>query len=229
LNSQNLETLEEDLIQVKVLEIDDSMQSSSDDANEVFIGNDESDSNEDISSEDEILSTGKKAKLGDSGATQLELDNDADKENIKVGDFVTWVIEAKNKGPNVAKNVKVSDQLPDGLKFVKYSATKGDFDSSTGVWDIGDLEVGEEQVLKIVTKALTTGEKVNKANLTSDTESTTPDRCYEEEEIDVYKDSQYKKVQAKKVSSLMYPTGNPIAVLLVSVLVLLTTSFKRRY
>jgi hypothetical protein len=76
---------------------------------------------------------------------------------------------------------------------------------------------------------LTTGEKINKANLTSDTESTTPDECYEEEEIDVYKDSQYKKVQAKKVSSLMYPTGNPIAVLLVSVLVLLTTSFKRRY
>ena len=120
------------------------MQSSSDDANEAFIGNDESDSNEDISSEDESLSTGKKAKFGDSGATQLELDNDADKENIKVGDFVTWVIEAKNKGPNVAKNVKVSDQLPDGLKFVTCSATKGDFDIGTGVWDIGDLEVGEE-------------------------------------------------------------------------------------
>lgn len=153
------------------------MQSSSDDANEAFIGNDESDSDEDISSEDESLSTSKKAKLGDSGATQLELDNDADNENIKVGDLVTWIIKAKNNGPNVAKNVKVSDQLPDGLKFVKYSATKGDFDSSTGVWDIGDLEVGEEQVLKIVTKALTTGEKINKANLTSDTESTTPDDC----------------------------------------------------
>ncbi len=47
--------------------------------------------------------------------------------------------------------------------------------------------------------------------------------------IDVCNDIQYKKVQVKKVSSLMYPTGNPIAVLLVSVLVLLTTSFKRRY
>ena len=40
------------------------MQSSSDDTNEVFIGNDESDIDEDISSEDEILSTGKKSKIG---------------------------------------------------------------------------------------------------------------------------------------------------------------------
>ncbi len=95
---------------------------------------------------------------------------------------MTLIIEANNKGPNVAKNVKVSNQLPDGLKFVKYSATKGYFDIGTGVWDIGDLEAGEEQVLKIVTKALTTGEKVNKANLTSDTEITAPDNCYEEEE-----------------------------------------------
>ncbi len=30
----------------------------------------------------------KKAKLGDSSAIQLELDNDADKENIKIGDFL---------------------------------------------------------------------------------------------------------------------------------------------
>lgn len=27
-----------------------------------------------------------------------ELDNDASKENIKLGEYVTWIFEAKNKG-----------------------------------------------------------------------------------------------------------------------------------
>ena len=126
-------------------------------------------------------------------------------------------------------DVKVLDQLPEGLKFVRYSASKGVFNITTGIWEIGDLQVGEKQVLKIVTKALTLGEKTNKANLTSDTEITVPDKCYEEEEIDVLKKTYNIKAESKKFSKTLYPTGNPIAVLLVSVLVLLGASIKRRY
>ena len=222
-----------------IYEIDDSnfisSTNSNDDvekeiANEVFIGNDEDDSSEDISLEEEkSLSTSKKTKVSDSSSTDLELDNDADKENIHVGDLVTWILEVKNNGPNVAKNVKLLDQLPEGLKFVRYSASKGVFNITTGIWEIGDLQVGEKQVLKIVTKALTLGEKTNKANLTSDTEITVPDKCYEEEEIDVVKKTYNVKAESKKFSKTLYPTGNPIAVLLVSVLVLLGASIKRRY
>ena len=67
------------------------------------------------------------------------------------------------------------------------------------------------------------------ANLTSDTEITVPDKCYEEEEIDVEKKTYNIKAESKKVSKTLYPTGNPIAVLLVSVLVLLGANIKRRY
>ena len=212
---------------------DDEGSLDIDNVNDVFIGNDD-----DTSLEDEkTLSTGKKTKLGYS--TNLELDNDADKENLETGELVTWILEAKNKGPNNAKNVKVFNLLLNGLKVIAYSTTKGLFNVTLGIWDIGDLESGEEQVLKIITKALTPGKKVNKAKLTSDTKIAVPEECIEEEEIDVEKKTNFydchvkkavkKYYSDKKVSSLMYPTGNPIAVLIVSILLLLTASFKRRY
>ena len=46
------------------------------------------------------------------------LDNDADNENIYVGELVTWIVTAENKGPDTAKNTKVFDQLPDGLQYL---------------------------------------------------------------------------------------------------------------
>lgn len=39
-------------------------------------------------------------------SAQLELDNDADKENINLGDEVTWIVTAQNFGPDTAKNLK---------------------------------------------------------------------------------------------------------------------------
>ena len=116
-------------------------------------------------------------------SAQLELDNDADKENINLGDEVTWIVTAQNFGPDTAKNVKVYDKLPSGLKYVKHTTTKGTFDPETGIWDIGDLKVSDGMVtLKITTVAESTGEKINKAYLTSDN----CDDIYEEEEIDVF-------------------------------------------
>lgn len=66
-----------------------------------------------------------------------ELDNDASKENIKLGEYVTWIFEAKNKGSNIAKNVKVYIKLADGLKFIKYNVNKGIFIPKTGIWTMG--------------------------------------------------------------------------------------------
>ena len=228
-NSLDLGDFEDNSIEVN--EVADSNILSSSGNDDVFMSNEESGADENSNDENDleeepVASTDKKTESEDS--THLELDNDADKENVKVGDSVTWILEAKNLGPNLAKNVQVYDQLPDGLKFVKYSATKGTFDFKTGIWDVGDLESGETAILKIVTKALTLGEKINKANLTSDTISTDPDECYEEEEIDVFAETS-AKVEPKYVSLLSYPTGNPIAVLLVSTLALFAAGIRRRY
>ena len=39
----------------------------------------------------------------------LVLDNDADKENIKIGEVVTWEVSVINLGNETAKGVKVYD------------------------------------------------------------------------------------------------------------------------
>lgn len=97
---------------------------------------DKSDLEKDVSNRKYIsLETSK--KYNTNKPTRLELDNDASKENIKLGEYVTWIFEAKNKGPNIAKNVKVYIKLADGLKFIKYNVNKGIFIPKTGIWTMG--------------------------------------------------------------------------------------------
>ena len=155
-------------------------------------------------------------------STQLELDNDADKENIYIGDEVTWTVTAQNIGPDTAKNVKVYDKLPSGLRYVKHTTTKGTFNPKTGIWDIGDLEVSDGMVTLIITTlAESTGEKINKAYLTSDNS----EDITEEEEIDVL--SQKVSKDIRTASATMHETGNPIFLVLISLFMLCIPAFKR--
>ena len=157
----------------------------------------------------------------------LVLDNDVDKENAYVGDYVTWILDAVNLGPDVAKNTKVHDSLPSGLKYISHTATKGTFDPNTGIWDIGDLTIDDGHVtLLIVTKALTVGEKVNKAFITSDTFNTN-NETFEAEEMDVFEKSDSEKSFEKTVSAKMYETGNPIFLVICSLLSLMVIVIKR--
>ena len=165
----------------------------------------------------------------------LVLDNDADKENIYLGDYVTWILQAQNFGPDIAKNVKLYNKLPEGLKYIKHTTTKGTFDPVSGVWNIGDLRVEDGQVnLLITVKALTVGEKVNKAYITSDTLNSN-NKTYEEEEIGVFsrdnsKTSGFEKhVSAKSLhETRLHETGNPVFLILVSLLILFIPSIKRK-
>lgn len=154
----------------------------------------------------------------------LVLDNDADKENIHVGDYVTWILEASNYGPNTAKNVNVYDKLPKGLEYVKHTATKGIFNPTTGIWEIGDLGINEGIVtLYITTKALTVGEKINEAFITSDTPNLNPED-YESEEIDVLDDVDDSRSHdfGRFVSAKtgLYEAGNPIFLFLMAIFML---------
>lgn len=160
----------------------------------------------------------------DSEGAYLVIDNDADKENIYVGDYVTWIIEAQNFGPQTAKNTRIHDNLPDGLKYISHTATKGTFDPNTGIWNIGDLSIEDGIVtLFIVTKAITTGEKVNEAYIVSDTVNLN-NESFEEEEIDVFEeDDDFEK----HVSAGMYETGNPIFLILAALFVMVVPISKR--
>lgn len=173
--------------------------------------------------DEEIISASDSSFENDSqdgvlSSAYLILDNDADKENINIGDEVTWIISVINLGPDTALNTKVYDQLPDGLKYIKHFATKGLFNPKTGIWNIGDLSVDEgPAILLITTKALTSGEKINKANLTSDTVNDN-NVTYEEEEIDVLENDHDDDNDLDKSTIKMYETGNPLFLLLIALL-----------
>ena len=163
------------------------------------------------------------SKNEDSSA-YLILDNDADKENVHIGEYVTWIVSVINTGPGIAKNLKVLDQIPDGLKYIKHTTTKGTFDPKTGIWDIGDLSVDDEVFLYITTLAVSVGEKINKANLTCDTVNLN-NHTYEEEEIDVAENS--KDSNDVVYENTLKSTGNPLMLVILSLLGCFMGYYKR--
>lgn len=67
------------------------------------------------------------------------------------GTQFTYTIVASNDASsvNAATGVTVVDVLPSGVTFVSVTPNDGSFDTSTGVWTIGDLSQGESKELAI--------------------------------------------------------------------------------
>ncbi len=83
-----------------------------------------------------------------------------------LGDEVKFTITAVNYGPNNATGVYVTDILPPELIFQSATASKGTYDSTTGIWYIGDLDYFETVTLNITAIVNATGLIVNNANIT---------------------------------------------------------------
>ena len=175
-------------------------------------------------SDEVISSTNSSENLSSS---YLVLDNDADKEDIVVGEEVTWIITASNLGQDTAKNTKVYNKLPQGLKYIKHSTTKGTFNPKTGIWNIGNLSTDEGIVeLWITTLALTNGKMINKAYIVTDSENSNINESYEEEEIDVFEVENKVSKDVEIVSAKIYATGNPLFLILISIFILFLPRFK---
>ena len=160
----------------------------------------------------------------------LMIDNDAGTENVYVGELVTWILTADNLGPHIAKNTKVYNQLPEGLQYLYHSSTKGVFDPQTGIWDIGDLKSEDGPVyLHITCKAITSGEKVNKAWITSDTKNLNI-KDYEEEEMDVldYENIYENHDNIKNEVPILKSAGNPVFLILMCLFLIFTNVVVRR-
>ncbi len=79
-----------------------------------------------------------------------------DNPTPQVGDNVTFTITVKNNGPDTAKAVEVTDNLPPtGFQFVGTpTTTTGLYDTNTGIWTVGDLIDAQTETLTIVAKVL---------------------------------------------------------------------------
>jgi uncharacterized repeat protein (TIGR01451 family) len=92
-------------------------------------------------------------------ASDLGITKTVDNTRPKYLQKVTFTLTAHNYGPNNATEVKVTDKLPNGLKFISYNGN-GTYNSTTGLWTIGNLATGKTAVLKIIVQAITPNVKV---------------------------------------------------------------------
>ena len=64
------------------------------------------------------------------------------------GDTITYTISVTNNGKSNATNVSLIDKLPIGVTYVSDDAS-GDYNSNTGLWNIGGLLNGTSRILHI--------------------------------------------------------------------------------
>jgi len=88
--------------------------------------------------------------------------------NVIVGDLVTYMITLDNYGPSNATGVRISDVLDSRLVYLSSNASKGSYNPTTGLWDIGNLGVGQTVTLTIVVMANASGAIVNTVSVFAD-------------------------------------------------------------
>ena len=97
-------------------------------------------------------------------SADLEIVKLVNDSNPKYGEIITWILVVKNKGPDEATDVNVSEVLGEEFELISSTATKGHY--INGTWVIGNLDNGEEVTLEIVTKIIKTGNFTNVAIVT---------------------------------------------------------------
>ena len=70
---------------------------------------------------------------------------------VNVGSTVLMTVAVGNGGPGRARDVAVTNTLPEGVTFVKaLSATQGNYDAATHTWTVGTVAPGTIPVLRLM-------------------------------------------------------------------------------
>ena len=172
-----------------------------------------------------------------------------------------WSIKVTNNGPNDATGVEVNDSDITQHEFV--SASSKDYNSSTGVWKVGDLANGESKELTVTVRINDAGEFSNAVTVSGDQhdndtsnnnassdnvtvseppvdpeesddsdDSDGPEESDDSEESDGPEESDEGDEQnepEKGISVAALPkAGNPLLVLLLSLMILTGAMFERK-
>jgi gliding motility-associated-like protein/uncharacterized repeat protein (TIGR01451 family) len=83
----------------------------------------------------------------------------------KVGNVVTFTVEALNNGVIDATSVIVNDLLPSGYTYVSSTVTTGTYDPATGIWTIGALANAATAKLTVSARINVSGDYKNIASI----------------------------------------------------------------
>ena len=154
----------------------------------------------------------------------LSLKKYADKPVYHKGDKMHWTIVVTNYGPSTATDVVVTDVLPSGVKFIRFVASKGTYNPSTGKWNIGKLAKGETATIEIYCNVTAeVGTITNFASVTCNETDSNPDNNNDSATIKV------EKAPDNPVTPpTMHPTGNPILMVVLSLLAIVGVTLRRK-
>ncbi|MCK5619484.1 MAG: DUF11 domain-containing protein, partial [Candidatus Krumholzibacteria bacterium] len=82
-------------------------------------------------------------------SADLEISASVDNAYPAEGDTIAYLIRLANRGPDDATAVTVTDSLPLGVAYMADSTSAGTYDTTTGVWNVGNLPSGSADTLLI--------------------------------------------------------------------------------
>lgn len=103
------------------------------------------------------------------GSADLSLTKTVNTSTVVKGTAVSFTITVANAGTGVATGVLVNDALPAGLSFSSATTATGSYSSSTGVWTVGNMAVGQSATLTLNATTTLVGTLTNTATVTSST------------------------------------------------------------
>jgi uncharacterized repeat protein (TIGR01451 family) len=95
----------------------------------------------------------------------VALTKTTDKRKVKLGDIVTFTVTVSNEVSQGALGVQVKDLLPTSLQYLGHETSYGTYDTTSGIWNIGNLNYGYPQTLKLVTRVARTSDLTNFAEV----------------------------------------------------------------
>lgn len=88
-----------------------------------------------------------------------------DNERPNVGDLVHFTVSLANSRVTEATGVSVRDPLPSGLNYKSHIASRGSYNPSSGVWDVGQVANGEVLTLNLTAEVTAVGTLDNVAEV----------------------------------------------------------------
>ena len=149
---------------------------------------------------------------------------------VTVGENVVWTITVVNQGLDAAINSTALVAVPDELQLLGFEPSRGTYNPDTGIWTIGDLAPGEKVTLLLNTKALVAGEIVVEALTYCDTYESDLTNNYDNATVNVIEPAGNETETPVNVPETpkLHATGNPIVMVLLSLLAIVGLSLKRK-
>ncbi|MCP2025221.1 gliding motility-associated-like protein/uncharacterized repeat protein (TIGR01451 family) [Flavobacterium sp. HSC-32F16] len=100
-------------------------------------------------------------------SSDLSLSKTVNNPTPLIGSQVIFEVVVTNNGPQNNTGVQVTDILPSGYTFVGFTVSTGTYNSTSGIWTVGNLADGNSETLQIVASVNNTGAYTNTAEVTA--------------------------------------------------------------